>query len=60
MIMHVVWYDRNEDFSANYNMVHRGTFRGITCAEIMSAFRTFSNNHNLAKYTRLEIVGISD
>lgn len=60
MAMYVVWYDRNADFTPNYTNSHRGTIRGESAAEIMAQFRNISNNHDLAKYTRLEIVGISD
>lgn len=60
MTMHIVWYDRNEDFTPNYSNPHRGTIRGESAAEIMRQYRELSNNHNLAKYTRTEIVGISD
>lgn len=60
MTMYVVWYDRKPDFDADYSKAHRGTIHGETCSEIMAQFREISNNHDLAKFSRLEIVGISD
>ena len=60
MAMYVVWYDRKPDFTADYSAAHRGTIHGETASEIMAQFRSMQNNHDLAKFTRLEIVGISD
>ena len=60
MCMFVMWFDRNEDFTPNYSASHHGTIKGNNAAEIMSQFRTLQNNHDLAQFTRLEIIGISD
>lgn len=60
MVMYIVWYDRKPDFTADFDGRHTGSIRGETPGEIMAQFRTLSNGHDLARFTRLEIIGISD
>lgn len=60
LVMYLLWYDRNEDFTPNYSKDHTGTIRGNNADDVMSQLRTLRNNHDLAKYTRIEITGISD
>lgn len=56
--MLVMWYGRHDDFTPKYDDDHHGSFYGETPEEIMTQFRDYQNNHDLNKYTPLEIVGI--
>ena len=58
MKMYLLWYDRNEDFSADYNAPHAMTLEG-SADETMAQFNAIRANHDLVKYTRMEINRIS-
>lgn len=53
--MHIVWYDRKPDFTPNYDADHHGTVAGATPQECMRQFFELRSNHDLAKYTCMEI-----
>lgn len=60
LVIYITWYERNNDFSPNYNKDHHGTITGKDADDVMFKYRQFSNNHDLAKYTSTKIVNISD
>lgn len=60
MTMYVIWYDRKSDFSPDLLRQHNGTVRGASCAEIMAKLHSLQRNHDLTKFSPIEIVGISD
>ena len=60
MKMVIQWYDRNNDFSANYEEKHHGTFIGTCADDCMSQYNAWRQNHDLAKFTPSEIVYIYD
>lgn len=60
MTVFIQWYGRNEDFTANYNDEHHGNVHGANANECMSQIRALKNNHDVAKYTPIEIVEIAD
>ena len=53
--MYIVWYERRRDFTADYDREHHGTITGRTPGECMRIFHEIARNHDLARYTRLEI-----
>lgn len=56
--MEVIWFDRGADFKPDYTKPHHGSFCGETPAEIMAQYHAYEQNHDLEKFSRLEIVGI--
>jgi len=42
----------------NYDDKHHGLFRGETPDDCMEQLRAFRENHDLSKYTRIEIIMI--
>jgi len=53
--MHIVWYDRKPDFTPNYDADHHGIVAGATPWECMRQFFELRSNHDLTKYTCMEI-----
>ena len=60
MSMILIWYGRNEDFSANFDEPHKELIYGNSCAELMGQYRGMCYNHDCAKYTPVDIVGVYD
>ena len=56
--MVIRWYTRKPDFSPDWNEFHQGKIKGTSPDDCMKQYRKMQNNHDLAKYTRLEIIGI--
>ena len=53
--MHVVWYERNKDFSPDYTKEHHGNIYGVDPQDCMHQLRVLVGDHDLNKYTRIEI-----
>lgn len=60
MTIIIKWYERNVDFSANYNKEHHGTIVGDGASDVWRKFIEHGNTHDLSKYTRREIIGMYD
>lgn len=60
MKMVIQWYERNSDFSPNYDKKHHGTFFGPCADDCMDQYIKWRRDHDLAKYTPTEIVYIYD
>ena len=61
MTVYIQWWDRNDDFTPNYfNEAHHGNIHGANAAECMAQIRNLKYNHDLIKYTAIEIVEIAD
>ena len=56
--MFVTRYDRKPNFEPDYEKEHHGTITGNSPAECMSKLNAIKESHDLAKYTRIEIVSI--
>lgn len=56
--MLVQWYERKPDFSPDYDNEHHGTIIGDSPDDCMKQYRQLSDNHDLAKYTKTEIIMI--
>ena len=56
--MFVTWYDRKPNFDPDYEKEHHRTITGNNPAECMSKLNAIRKDHDLAKYTRIEIVSI--
>ncbi len=56
--LYVQWYDRKPDFQPDYDKEHHGTIIGDTPDECMNKLKALKENHDLAKYTRMEIMYI--
>ena len=54
--LYCVWYGRHEDMSPDYSDAHHGTIHGKTPSDCMSQLRVFQENHDLSKYTHIEII----
>lgn len=52
MAMLIYWWERG------FGIEHHGTIRGKTIEECWRNFENFKENHDLSKYTPLEIVYI--
>ena len=59
MTIRIQWFDRNQDdYSPNYSNMHTGTISGKDADDVWKKFCEYRRNHNLAKYTRGEIIGM--
>jgi len=57
--MKIMWFDRKQDdFKPDYNNVHFALVTGNNPQECMREFRKLSDNHDLVRYTRMEILEI--
>ena len=56
--MFIQWFDRKEDFTADYDREHHGIVKGSTPSECMAALRDLEQNHDLAAFTPMQIVYI--
>lgn len=56
--MFIQWYERKPDFSPDYDKEHHGNIAGKTPAECMAQLNALRRNHDVAKYTALEIAYI--
>lgn len=52
------WYGRHEDMTPNYDEKHHGNIHGETPADCMAKLEAFRENHDLSKYTRVEIIKV--
>jgi hypothetical protein len=53
------WYDRKtDDFTPDYDSPHTGRIKGATPDECMFLYRQWCLEHDLARYTRSEIIEI--
>lgn len=60
MILTIRWYERNNDFTPNYNKEHHGTIRGNSAAECMMLLTTYRQDHDIEKFTKTEIIYVAD
>ncbi len=61
MIITIQFFERNAaDFSPNHSKRFTRDFEGQTAAECMSAIDNYRNYHDLARYTRPEIINVAD
>jgi hypothetical protein len=56
--LYCIWYGRKEDFSPDYSDEHHGNIHGETPGECMSKLNAFRENHDLSKYTPIQIVEV--
>ena len=56
--MFIQWWERKPDFSPDYYKEHHGTIDGETPGECMQKFNAFRENHDIAKYTPMQILYI--
>ena len=56
----IAWYDRNKDYSIDYNNYHSIYIYGESVKECMDVIRTMKNNHDLSTQTPIEIVDVAD
>lgn len=55
------FYRRNpKDFSADYSQEHTVVFSGMNAKACMYQYDSYRNNHDLAKFTKTEIVNVED
>lgn len=54
----VQWYDRKEDMTPDYDHVHYTNIHGENPADCMYQLRVIKDNHDLARFTRIEIVSV--
>lgn len=56
--LYIQWFERNEDWSPNYDKEHHGTIEGDTPQDCMKQLQAFRDNHDCSKYTKTEILYI--
>lgn len=55
------YYRRNqEDFSADYSQEHNICFTGYSAKSCMNQYVHYRKDHDLAKFTKTEIVNVED
>lgn len=54
----LIWFDRKEDFNADYDHKHEMTITGKTATEVGAKLKTLRYNHDIAKYTLINVVDI--
>lgn len=54
----ICWYDRRPNGEPDYDRKHTGRIRGATPGECMHKYFELSNNHDLSRFTRTEIIGV--
>lgn len=60
MIIKILYFDRNDDFTPNYDKSHLKEIEAENAASCMALYRALSDNHDLSKYTRTQIVDVID
>ena len=60
MTLTVQWYERNPDFTTNYDREHHRNIHGETASECMSIFRQLGQDLDLVKFTPRQIVNVAD
>ncbi len=61
MTFTIQWYDRDTDtFKPIYENEHHGTIHGENAAECMGNYNIWRQNHDLYRFTKSEIVFVSD
>lgn len=51
----LMWFGRNPDYAPDYSEIHRETISGKTPAECMAKLLSMKDNHDLSKFTPIEI-----
>ena len=60
MTITLSYYKRKEDFKPDYSCKYLKKFSGDTAGECMRQVEEFKYTHNLAEYTRTEIINVED
>lgn len=60
MTITVQWYERKPDFKPDYDKVHVAHVHGDKAADCMEQINIYRQNHDLYRFTPLEIVHVED